>query len=225
MNALKILLLLYMSLVIVLSFVYPPPLSGTDWAEASRIFYYHVPQALVSFVAFAFAAIYSILYLRRKRLLDDGKASLAAGLGIVFCIVATITGSIFARVAWGSFWNWDPRQTSILILLTIYGAYFALRQAVTQPERKAAFSAVYAILSFAAVPFFGILFPRINESLHPENTIVSNGSINVEGYVAFIFFSALFCFFCLFLWIFNTGGRILKLEQRRLEDSYDHKRT
>ncbi len=219
-NVLKILLFLYMSLVIVLSFVYPPPLPGLDWADASRIFYFHVPQALVSFVAFAIAMVYSIIYLRTRKISADSKAALAAEFGMVFCILATLSGAVFARVAWGSFWNWDPRETSILLLLVIYGAYFALRQSIAQPERRASFSAVYSILAFVTVPFLGFIVPRIYDSLHPENTLVSQGGINVEGYVAFIFFSSLFCFLCLFIWLFKIGTRILTLEQRQLEESY-----
>jgi heme exporter protein C len=220
MTALKTLLLVYMSVVIVLSFTTSPPMSGQTWSEASRIFYYHVPQALVAFVAFGYAMICGIIYLRKKELLADGKAALAAELGLVFCVLATITGSIFAKVAWGSFWHWDPRETSILILLIIYGAYFALRQAVAQPERRAAFSAVYTILAFVTVPFFGFVVPRVTQSLHPEDTLISANSINLGGYVAFIFFSLLLCFLCIYVWIFNIGSRILRLEQKQLERSY-----
>jgi heme exporter protein C len=217
---LKILLFVYMSVVIVLSFITPPPMSGQTWSEASRIFYYHVPQAFVAFIAFGYAMVYGIIYLRKKDLLSDGKAALAAELGTIFCVLATITGSVFAKIAWGSFWNWDPRETSILILLIIYGAYFALRQAVAQPERRAAFSAVYSIMAFVTVPFFGFVVPRIAQSLHPEDTFVSASSINIGGHVAFIFFSLLFCFLCIYIWLFNIGSRIIRLEQKQLERSY-----
>lgn len=217
----KILLFLYMSFVIVLSFVTEPPLPGQTWSEASRVFYYHVPCAFVAFLAFGYAMVYGIIYLKRRNLVDDGKAALAAELGLIFCIIATITGSIFARIAWGSFWNWDPRETSILILLIIYGSYFALRQAVPQTERRALFSAVYLIMAFVTVPFFGFVLPRISESLHPADTFIAGGSINIGGYVAFIFFSLLICFFLVYHWIFSIGGRIMKLEQLRMEESYD----
>jgi heme exporter protein C len=219
MTYLKISLLVYMGVVIVLSFIMPPPLPGQTWSEASRIFYYHVPQALIAFVAFASATVYGVIHLKRKDLLADGKAALAAEFGLMFCILATITGAIFARIAWGSFWNWDPRETSILILLIIYGAYFALRQGVTQPERRATFSSVYLILAFVTVPFLGFVIPRIHESLHPGDTLVSGGMINIGGHVAFIFFSAVFCFLCIYLWMFNIGSRILRLEQNRMEGS------
>ena len=58
-------------------------------------------------------------------------------MGLLCCVLATVTGSLFARIEWGSYWNWDPRETSITVLLLIYGAYFALRASVNDPERRA----------------------------------------------------------------------------------------
>jgi len=225
MTILKILLFVYMVVMIVFSFVTPPPIVGQDWAPASRIFYYHVPFAFVSFIAFAHAMVQSILYLKRKDPIADNKAAMAAGLGLIFCFAATVSGSIFAKVAWGVFWNWDPRQTSILILLVIYGAYFALRQSIAQPERRASFSAVYSILAFVTVPFLGFIVPRIYRSLHPEDTFVAKGQLNIGGYVAFIFLSSLFCFLCTYFWLHSIGNRVQKLEQKQLEDSYEFERA
>jgi len=225
MTILKILLFVYMVVMIVFSFVTPPPIVGQDWAPASRIFYYHVPFAFVSFIAFAHAMVQSILYLKRKDPIADNKAAMAAGLGLIFCFAATVSGSIFAKVAWGVFWNWDPRQTSILILLVIYGAYFALRQSIAQPERRASFSAVYSILAFVTVPFLGFIVPRIYQSLHPEDTFVAKGQLNIGGYEAFIFLSSLFCFLCTYFWLHSIGNRVQKLEQKQLEDSYEFERA
>jgi heme exporter protein C len=209
-----------MSLAIIIGFLYPPPLPGQDWAEASRIFYYHVPMALVSFLAFAHSMALSVQYLRKRTAISDHRAALAAELGLVFCFMAMVTGSIFAKVAWGTFWNWDPRETSILVLLVIYGAYFALRNAVPHAERRAAFSAVYSIMAFVTVPFFGFIVPRIYESLHPENTLVSEGQINLGGYVAVVFLMSLVSFASIYSWLFSIANRAIGLEQRRLEESY-----
>lgn len=215
---LKFGLLIYLGAVIVYAFIKPPPMSGQVWSEGSRIFYFHVPQAFVSFVAFAVSMIYSILYLKRRDPLDDRKAALSVELGLVFCVLATLTGSVFAKIAWGSYWNWDPRQTSILILMLIYAAYFALRQAVTDERRRASFSAVYLILAFVAVPVFGFILPRVYESLHPSDTIVAEGQIDIRGYVAAIFFSSLACFLAIYYWLFNLGGRVISLEHKHLEE-------
>ena len=76
------------------------------------------------------------------------------------------------------YWNWDPRQTSIFILLIIYGAYFLLRSAVEDEERRARMASVYSILAFISVPFLVFIIPRIYMSLHPDPLI------NVEGQLA-----------------------------------------
>ena len=113
----KILILVVMSAVIWFGFTTPAPQKMIG--DASRVFYFHIPQAWICVLAYAMSMIYSIKYLRGRDLHDDDRAAEAARLGFIFCLLATITGSIFARVTWGSFWNWDPRETSIFILLLI----------------------------------------------------------------------------------------------------------
>jgi len=175
---------------------------------------------MVSFVSFGVAMVFAVLYLRKKDFMHDERAALAAELGIIFCILATVTGSIFAKVAWGAFWNWDPREPSILLLLMVYGAYFALRQSVTDPRRRAAFSSVYLVLAFATVPFFGFVLPRLYESLHPTGTLVSEGKISLSGYVALVFYMSMAGFTILFIWLFSIGNRVLRLKHMMLENRY-----
>ncbi len=219
LDFLKIFLFLLLAAVIVLSFVTPKPVRG--YGEEFRIFYYHVPCAIVSFIAFAVNLVYSIMYLRTKNLLYDLKAASAAEIGILFGVLATVTGAIFAKIAWGAYWNWDIRQTSIVVLLAVYGAYFALRASVEPEERRGAFSAVYAILAFIAVPTFGFIVPRLYQSLHPRGTIVSQGKIALGGTVAVIFFGSLIAFTILFFWLFNLRWRAGLLERSHLEKSYE----
>jgi len=212
----KILLLLAMSAVIVMSFVTPVP--QAQIGEASRIFYFHIPQAWVCVLAFAMSMIYAIRYLRSRNLAEDDKAVVAARLGFVFCVLATVTGSIFARVTWGSFWNWDPRETSIFILLLIYGAYFALRGAVEVEEKKASLSAVYSIFAFVTVPFLIFVVPRIVPSLHPEDSIVDeNLKFTMSPMVRTIFFSSLALFTVIYLWMFSLARRVEAVARRQLE--------
>jgi len=215
----KILIFVVMSGVIYFSFTTPAPQQNIG--EASRIFYFHIPQAWVCVLAFLMAMIYSVKYLRTKNLNDDDKASEAARLGLIFCILATITGSIFARVTWGSFWNWDPRETSVFILLLIYGAYFALRGAVADEEKKAALSAVYAIFAFVTVPFLVFVIPRILPSLHPEDSIVDeNMKFTMGPSVRIIFFTSLAVFTVIYLWLFKLGTRLGTIQRSlvKLED-------
>lgn len=214
----KIVLFVLMTWVIVAAFVFPAPqrLIG----EASRIFYFHVPQAWVAVLAFFISLIASIRYLRKGESIDDDRARVAAALGLLFSILATVTGSIFAKVTWGSFWNWDPRQTSILILLLIYGAYFALRSAVEGDTKRARLAAVYAIFAFIAVPFLIFVVPRVLPSLHPSDSVVdSSGSFTMTGYTAMIFFSSLAAFSGLFVWMFKLALRVVTIERKMCEDT------
>jgi heme exporter protein C len=215
----KILVFLAMSAIIVFSYITPAP--QQQIGESSRIFYYHIPQAWLCVVAFAMAGYYSIRYLISRSVKFDDKAVNAASLGLIFCILATVTGSIFAKVTWGSFWNWDPRETSIFILLLIYAAYFALRNAIEEEEKRAALSAVYAIFAFVTVPFLIFVVPRIMPSLHPADSIVDeNMKFQMTPVVAGIFFSSLALFSILYFWMLNLAGRVQKILRRRREEDF-----
>src|SRR5512140_2889781 len=120
---------LAMALIIWGAFLWARP-AANFVGESSRIVFFHVPQAWVATIAFLMAAVHSALYLKNRRIENDEAAVGAARLGIVFCVLATVTGSIFAKVMWNAYWNWDPRETSIVLLLLVYGAYMGLRQAI-----------------------------------------------------------------------------------------------
>ncbi len=207
---------LAMAAVIVLSFITPAPQQLIG--EASRVFYYHIPMAWISVIAFAMSMFFSLRYLMTKRLKEDDKAANAAALGLMFCLLATVTGSIFAKVTWGSFWNWDPRETSIFILLLIYGAYFALRGAVGVEEKRAALAAVYAIFAFVTVPFLIFVMPRVLPSLHPTDSIVNKELESTMGTtVRWIFILSLAAFTSVFLWMYRVAYRIAVLKRYQVE--------
>jgi heme exporter protein C len=166
-KGLKLLLGLWMAAVIVATFVVVPPIQGLG--NVGRIFIIHVPTAWLAVLAFAVSAVFSILYLWRGRIGDDANAVAAAEAGFLYTLLATVTGAIFAQAVWGIFWNWDPRQTSIFVLLLIYGAYFALRSALDDGTRRRRLASVYALLAFVTVPFLMFVIPRAAEStLHPN---------------------------------------------------------
>ncbi len=214
---LKILSLFWVCGVIVAAFLLPPPQSQLD--EVSRIFFFHVPTAWIAVLAFFISFIFSILYLKRKDLIYDAKASSASRLGLLFVILATISGSIFAKSTWGSFWNWDPRETSVFILLLIYGAYFALRSAVESEDKRAVFSSVYAILVFVTVPFLVFAVPRIYQSLHPTDSVI-NAKLHLQMPPAILvtFLASLLGFTFLFFWIFKLEFQINQISNKSLEE-------
>jgi heme exporter protein C len=196
-----LLLFIWFILIHVLALVITPTAEGLG--EFTRIFYFHVPMAWVTVLAFLMAAVYSFLFLKNRKDAYDIKAQSANQIGLIFCILATITGSIWAKVSWGSYWNWDPRETSIFILLLIYAAYFALRSAIEHPERKAALSAAYSIIAFVTVPFFVFIVPRVYASLHPDPILNREGKIHMDPVMLVTFLSSLAGFTIIYLWLFK----------------------
>lgn len=205
----KILLFLMLGYVIILAYLFPPP--QVLLGDVSRIFYFHVPVAWVSVLAFVVSMVSGIMYLKRRDLVYDIKSSSASQIGLVFAFLATVSGSMWAKVSWGAYWNWDPRELSLFILLLIYGAYFALRSAVLDQEKKATLSAVYSILAFVTVPFLYFVVPRVFQSLHPATAVVNqNLKIQMSPKVSLVFFPSLIGFTILFFWIWSLQVKIIQ---------------
>lgn len=206
----KALLAAWMTIIIIAAFMYAEPAAGFP-GETSRILFFHVPQAWVATLSFLVSMVGSCMFLAKRKPSSDYLAQASGELGLLFCILATITGSIFAKATWGSFWNWDPRETSIVILLMIYGAYFALRSAVADQDRKRTFAAVYSILAFVTVPFLIFIVPRITMSLHPEDTL-NPAKPGMDPKTLKVFLSSLFAYTGLYVWMLRLKIRLLRIE-------------
>lgn len=143
-----------------------------------KVFYFHVATAWVGMLSFAIAAVAGIIYLVKKNIRWDFIAVASVEIGIVFTLICIITGSIWARPIWNSWWTWDPRLTTVTIMELIYFAYLMLRSGIDEPERRARFGAVYAILGFLSVPltFFSI---RLFRTIHP--VVIGSGDPNASG--------------------------------------------
>ena len=222
----KILLFLLMGGVIIAAFTAPTPMNPSGAlgnAEVYRMFYFHVPQSWVAALAFLISMYQSVMYLKKKDLSYDDKAVAANSLGLIFAILATITGSLFAKMTWGEFWNWSEiREVSIFILLLIYGAYFALRSALPNQEVRATLSSVMSILFAVSAVFLIFILPRIYPtfSQHPSDSIVDEGgNITMGSTVRYIFFSSLIAFTILFGWMYSLSVRVAKLRQKRLMEN------
>ena len=179
--------------------------------EKARIIFFHVPTAWLAVIAFLGSMIYGIRYLVKKDLDDDVKSLASLQLGMVFVILATITGSIWAKFNWGSFWNWDPRETSIFVLFLIYGSLFALRSAIENENKRAQLSAVYSIIAFLTVPFFVFIMPRIMVGLHPgsanDTTAGPVVDFKMNGNMMLVFFGSLIAFTILYYWLWKIRVR------------------
>ncbi|NJP04807.1 MAG: cytochrome c biogenesis protein CcsA [Chloroflexaceae bacterium] len=171
----RILIGIWMTGVVLAMFLWIPQYEGLG--NAGRIMILHVPTAWVSVLAFAVSAWYSAMYLWRGQAVDDDRALAAAECGMLFTILATVTGAIFSQVVWGVYWNWDPRQTSIFVLMLIYAALFALRAAIEPKEQQRKLSAVFSLFAFVTVPFLIFVAPRMADStLHPNCAFAPNSS-------------------------------------------------
>ena len=157
-------------------FLYAP--EERTMGQVQRIFYFHVPSAWVSMMAFAVTAVAGGVYLRTGRQSWDRIGHASVEIGLVFTVTATASGSIWARPAWNTWWTWDPRLVTYTIMALIYVAYLMLRQAIEDPDRRARFAAVYGIVGFISVPitFFSIRWWR---TIHP--VVIGSGSASAEG--------------------------------------------
>ena len=117
-----------------------------------RIFYFHVPSAWISFLSFFVVFLGSILYLVTRKAVYDTLAHSAAELGVVFCAIVLITGPIWARPVWGTWWTWEARLTTTLVLEMVYVAYLVLRTQAQNRAQEARFAAVLGIVGFLDVP-------------------------------------------------------------------------
>lgn len=204
---------------IVLAFTYAPTATRPNFSTGAmdpwpefRIFFFHVPSAWVAALAFMVAMVASIRYLMGRDRRQDDVALASSELGFLFCALALVSGMIWARHEWGAFWNWDPRQNSVLILLLIYAGYFALRSAVPEQGRRARLAAVYSIVAFLTVPFLVFIVPRIMETLHPSPIIKSGkGSGVMDPKMRQVFFLLLAAFTGLYIWMLSIRTRMERL--------------
>jgi heme exporter protein C len=209
----KTALFLWIGVALCLGFLWAPvvPVLG----DTTRVFYFHFPSALVTVIALGWSMLHSVLYLWRRRIEHDDHAAAAAELGLLFCIGATVSGSMWAKSMWGSYWNWDPRETSIFFLLLIYGAYLALRSAIEGEERRARLSAVYSAAAFVSVPFLMFVVPRIYFTLHPDPLFNDRGKADMDGRILLVATAMFVGFTVLFAWVLSLRVRLARLERSR----------
>ncbi|HOY43960.1 MAG TPA: cytochrome c biogenesis protein [bacterium] len=179
--------------------------------DVQRIFYFHVPSAWVSFLAFFIVCIASIAFLRTGKAQWDRLAASSAEIGILFITLVLLTGPLWAKPVWNVYWTWDARLTTSLILWLIYIAYMMVRRYTSDPERGAKFAAVFGIIGFLDVP---IVYMSIRwwRTLHPAPVIRGGGGLAPEMKQA-LFFS-LFAFTVLYITLLLLSFRISTLQQK-----------
>ena len=186
---------------------------------SQKIFYWHMPVAIVSFVLLVFGAYYSIRFLMTREQRFDTSARVAMELSLLFVIFTMITGDLWTRFEWGVWWTWEPRLTTYLILMLIVIAYFVLRNAVDEPERRATYAAVVAIIAFIDVPICFMITRLIPSSIHPVVVREGGMSPDMGATVAIITVGMLLVGFALY----RLRFRQMRLDERlqALKDQLD----
>ncbi len=141
--------------------------AGDPMQHGYKIFFFTMPNAPVVYLSFIVVLISSIVYLKTRDSKWDILAASSAKIGIIFTTILLISGAIFSNLAWGAYWNWDPRQTTTLFLWFILAAYLSLRSAIDNPQSKARTSAILGIFGFVGVPLAHIS-ATIWTSNHPQ---------------------------------------------------------
>ncbi len=164
--------LVLMAISLYLVFIYVP--TEATMGVVQRIFYFHVPVAWVAFLAFFIVFLGSILYLWKRDEKWDILAHSSAEVGLIFTTLVLITGPIWAKPIWGTWWTWEPRLTTALILWLIYLAYLMVRSFAMEKSRGARFSAVVAIVGFIDVPICALAI-TLWRTQHPGPVIFEGG--------------------------------------------------
>ncbi|MDQ3985802.1 MAG: cytochrome c biogenesis protein CcsA [Actinomycetota bacterium] len=186
--------------------------SAAMGGQLQRIFYVHVPSAWVGYLAFAIVFISSIAYLRTGARRWDLIAGSAAEIGVVFISVVLITGPIWAHPVWGTWWQWDARLTSSLVMWLTYVGYLFLRSLSEDPARTGRLCAVVGIVGFVNVPIvhFSVQWWR---TLHPSGPTLADPTeaSGFEGPEVATFLVSLVAFTVLFGWLLTLRTRVGRL--------------
>ena len=204
-------------------FLYAPLEATMNYVQ--KIFYFHIANAWVGMLGFVAAAVAGVIYLVKHDLKWDIIELAAVEISLVFFFIAIVTGSIWARPSWGTYWTWEPRLTTAAILELVYFAYLLLRQGIDDPDRRARFSAVYTLIGAISVPITFVSI-RLFRTIHPvvigTNSSAAQGGFDMTSKMLVTMFFALLTFSVIFITLFwhriRLGQLAHHLEELKLEE-------
>ena len=187
--------------------------------ETIRNLFFHVPMWFGMMLLLLASMIYSIQVLRKpQEQLSDFKAESLAVVGLIFGVLGILTGALWAKNTWGSYWSWDVKQNTSAVGVLIYLAYFVLRSSIEAEDTRARIAAVYNIFAFAALIPLLYVIPRMTDSLHPGmggNPAFSQ--YDLDSSMRLVFYPAIFAWTLTGMWIASLRVRLLCLEQAQGE--------
>jgi heme exporter protein C len=203
------------TVALALVFFYAP--LDADQGFVQKIFYIHVPLAIVSLGGFVFGALLAIGHLRTGDRRWDMRSYVAIHMALIFGVAGLISGSIWAKASWGHWWVWnEPTLVSFLIVLLLFATYQPLRFAIEDPERQARYASVFAIVAGAFVPLNFIAVRLAQQFVHPRVLTLGGGqlpgSMRLTFYVSLIGITLLYAT----LWRYEMAAKSARIEVRRL---------
>jgi heme exporter protein C len=157
-----------------------------DQGFIQKIFYLHVPLAIMALTGFVIGGIHAIRHLRSGDRIHDVRSYVSIHLSVIFGVGVLLTGAIWAKASWGKWWVWDePTLVSFLIVFLLYATYYPFRYAIEDPERQARYASVFAITAGAFVPL-NFLAVRLAENLvHPRVLATAEGGMPPKMWLTF----------------------------------------
>ena len=198
-----------------LAFFYAPLDASQGFVQ--KIFYVHVPLAIISLLGFIFGAVMAIMYLRTGDRKWDMRSYVAIHMALIFGIAGLISGSIWAKASWGHWWVWqEPTLVSYLIVLLLFCTYQPLRFSIEDPERQSLYASVFAVVAGAFVPLNFLAVRLATEYVHPRVLNLEGG--NLPGPMKLTFYVALIGFALLYvtLWRYEMAAKAARSQLRRL---------
>jgi heme exporter protein C len=215
LRALSIATALVLTTASALIFFYAP--LDADQGVIQKIFYVHVPLAIVALFGFIAGGVLAIKQLRSGRAEDDMRSYVAIHLSLIFATGALITGSIWAKASWGHWWTWDePVLVSFLIVFLLYCCYQPLRFAIEDPERQARYASVFAIAAGAFVPINFMAVRLATAHIHPRVLSKTTGGMPSEMFITFLVSLASVGLLWLTLWKFELTAKNASMKLKRL---------
>jgi heme exporter protein C len=215
LRALSIATALVLTGASVLIFFYAP--LDADQGVIQKIFYVHVPLAIVALFGFVAGGVLAIKQLRSGRAEDDMRSYVAIHLSLIFATAALITGSIWAKASWGHWWVWDePVLVSFLIVFLLYCCYQPLRFAIEDPERQARYASVFAIAAGAFVPINFMAVRLATAHVHPRVLSKTGGALPGEMRLTFLVALAGVALMWLTMWKLEMTSKNASMKLKRL---------
>lgn len=212
LNPWKYAVAVWMTAVLIAGFLIPIP-DIPILKQSARNLFLHVPMWFTMAVCFGAGLVYSIKYLNRPDIETDQKAETATQVGLMFGICGLLTGAVWARFTWGTWWTFaEPRMNLSALGMMIYVAYFVLRTAFDNPEKRAKIAAVFNIFAATTIPFLLYIIPRQMPSLHPGAEGNPAFSEITAPELRYIFYPAVIGFIALAIWISNILNRYKKVK-------------